>query len=279
MLGLPVARVPHVEQVDSVRSGEGLPGRWHQLRAPGRAPRAIPVVVDLSSLWAGPVCARALAARGAEVVKVESIRRPDGARRGPSVFFDRLHAGHRAVALDFDTAAGRDALRALVMAADVVIEASRPRALAQLDVRPDVLGPAGPPVWVSLTGHGREGPAGDRVAFGDDAAAGAGLVAPTPRGPVFVADAIADPLTGLAAAAAASRALRRSGRWLVDVSLSSVAAWVAAGGAAGNAWDTSAWAVVDEPPPPRPVDPSPAAAPALGAHTAEVLATLGAVSA
>jgi hypothetical protein len=96
---------------------------------------------------------------------------------------------------------------------------------------------------------------------------------------VFVADAIADPLTGLAAAAAASRALRGGGRWLVDVSLSGVAASVAARGAAGNAGETSAWTEVDDPPSPPPVEAPLAPAPALGAHTAEVLAALRAVPA
>jgi crotonobetainyl-CoA:carnitine CoA-transferase CaiB-like acyl-CoA transferase len=228
--------------------------------------------VDLSSLWAGPVCARILGDRGATVVKVESTERPDGARRGPPAFFDRLHRGQRAVALAFSSAEGRRDLRDLLTAADVVIEASRPRALAQLGAGPTDLGADGPGLWISITGHGRSGPAGDRVGFGDDAAAAGGLVAWTPAGPVFGGDALADPLTGLAAAAAWADAARREGgrRLLVDLALADIAAWVAAGdGGVGSEWDE-----VDDPPEPSPV-PAPAApAPALGADTESVLSSV-----
>jgi hypothetical protein len=89
------------------------------------------LVVDLSALWAGPVCARLLGLAGARVVKVESTTRPDGARAGSAPFFDWMHAGHESVALDFGSSDGRAALARLVERADVVIEASRPRALEQ----------------------------------------------------------------------------------------------------------------------------------------------------
>ena len=138
------------------------------------------------------------------------------------------------MALRFADPEGRRRLGDLVRAADVVIEASRPRALAQLGLAPGDLGPDGPTVWVSITGHGRSGAVADRVGFGDDAAAAGGLVAWTADGPVFGGDAVADPLTGLAAAAAVRRALTDAARaadaprrCLLDVSLAEVAAWVA----------------------------------------------------
>src|SRR5690606_37379834 len=82
------------------------------------------------------------------------------------------------VAVDLGTEDGRAALRRLLLAADVVIEASRPRALAGLgaahtDLR--ALGWDG--VWLSINGHGPTGAAADRVAFGDDAAVAGGLIA------------------------------------------------------------------------------------------------------
>jgi crotonobetainyl-CoA:carnitine CoA-transferase CaiB-like acyl-CoA transferase len=83
-------------------------------------------------------------------------------------------------------------------------------------------------VWLSITGYGR---AVDRVAFGDDAAVAGGLVAFDDRGPVFLADAIADPLTGVAGAVAVDAALRAGGTWIVDAAMAKVAAWVAAGAA------------------------------------------------
>ena len=65
------------------------------------------VVADLSSMWAGPLCARLLGLAGADVIKVETPGRPDGARSGNREFFDWLHAGHRSLAADFRRHAGR----------------------------------------------------------------------------------------------------------------------------------------------------------------------------
>ena len=116
-------------------------------------------------------------------------------------------------------------LARLLVGADVVLEASRPRALEQLglDARALVAG-GGPRVWASITGHGRTGSERDRVGFGDDAAVAGGLVAWGEQRPHFVADAVADPATGLIAAAAVVDALAQGGRWLLDISLAGVAA-------------------------------------------------------
>ena len=158
------------------------------------------LVVDFSALWAGPLCAHLLGLAGGRVVKVETPRRPDGARFGNAEFYDLLHQGHQSVVLDPDEPAGRRALHALVRRADIVIEASRPRALAGfgLDAAEFV---ADGGTWVSITAWGRDQ---DRVGFGDDVAAGCGLLAFDGDGlPVFGGDAIADPLAGLTAAALA----------------------------------------------------------------------------
>jgi crotonobetainyl-CoA:carnitine CoA-transferase CaiB-like acyl-CoA transferase len=202
-------------------------------------------------------------------VKVESVNRPDGARRGPPGFYDLLHGGHESVALDLRTASGIDRLRRLLLAADVVIEASRPRALRQLGIEAEAIVAAGPSVWVSITGHGRTGKEGGRVAFGDDGAAAGGLVADDDGGPCFVADAVADPLAGIAAATATVDALDQGGGWLLDVPMSRVAAHVA--GAEGRAsWTTGGPGEAA-----APVAPVPAArAPLLGEHTDAVLGAL-----
>ena len=125
-LGLPVTRVASVTREDgpAVR-------RSRKSAAPPRSLVGLRVV-DLSSLWAGPLCTRILADAGAEVVKVESTTRPDGARRGATSFFDLMNAGKKSVAVDFTSEAGRVALEALISTADVVVEASRPRALEGL---------------------------------------------------------------------------------------------------------------------------------------------------
>jgi len=223
LLGLPVAAL------DSV-GADGPAVRAVAVDSPEQ-PALDPVgavVVDLSSLWAGPLCGHLLGLAGATVIKVESSRRPDGARLGPARFFDLLHAGHLAVSLDLATDGGRELLGSLIRAADVVIEGSRPRALDQLGLGPGSLMAGGKTrAWVSVTGYGRSGPGAGRVAFGDDAAVAGGLVARRgPDGPWFFADAVADPLTGMVAAAAALAALASGRRWVLDVALARVAAAV-----------------------------------------------------
>lgn len=199
-----------------------------------RAPR----VLDLSALWAGPLCARLLRRCGAEVVKVESPQRPDGARRGNATFYARLNAGKRCVALDLATEAGRVQLAALIRAADIVIEGTRPRALRQFGLDPETLVRRVPGVtWISVTGYGREPGSAQRVAYGDDAAVAAGLshlqFEATGRH-FIVGDAIADPLTGLHAALAAWASWRDGGGRLISLALRDVVHHVVSFGLPGD---------------------------------------------
>jgi crotonobetainyl-CoA:carnitine CoA-transferase CaiB-like acyl-CoA transferase len=224
------------------------------------------IVVDLSALWAGPLCGDLLAGTGATVIKVESPTRPDGARRGAAAFFDLLNGRKRSVALDFGHAEGVETLRALIRRADVVIEASRPRAIEQLGIHADdEVRNGGPQIWISITGYGRTDTSA-RVAFGDDAAAGGGLVVWHEGIAMFCADAVADPISGLAAANACLDALASGGRWLLDVSMAGVCAELA-----GPTLPASPDVAV-APPRARPVL---RAASELGADTAQVLAELG----
>jgi hypothetical protein len=256
LLGLPVARVGEA-------TGPGV-ARLPLGPAPKRAPAGL-IVVDLSALWAGPLCGNLLAGAGATVIKVESPSRPDGARRGPPAFFDLLNGQKRSVSLDFGHQADVETLRALIRRADVVIEASRPRALEQLGVHADdAVRGGGPQIWISITGYGRADPRA-RVAFGDDAAAGGGLVVWRDGTAMFCADAIADPITGLTAANACLDALASGGRWLLDVSMAGVCAELA-----GPTLPTSPDVAI-APPRARRVE---RAASELGADTAQVLAEL-----
>jgi hypothetical protein len=195
---------------------------------PRRGPaRRAPLVVDLSALWAGPLCAQLLRLAGAGVWKLESSGRPDGARAGAPAFFDLLNAGKRSIALDLGCATGRAWLARVLACADIVVESSRPRALRQLGIEAEAwLRGAPGRVWVSLTGYGRREPEAGWVAFGDDAAAAAGLAAATgtPARPLFCGDAVADPLAGLHAALAALAAWRLGESALLDVSLVGVVA-------------------------------------------------------
>jgi hypothetical protein len=223
LLGLPIARVGEAADPRQRRRAAVVSTRLGD--APPRPDVTGTLVIDLSALWAGPLCGDLLARSGATVVKVESTQRPDGARRGARAFYDLLNADKQSVALDLHTPGGVRILRALAQRADVVIEASRPRALAQFGLHAeDLVSAGGPQIWVSITGHGR---AGNQVAFGDDAAAAGGLVTHTDNGPLFCVDAVADPLTGLAAANACLDALRAGGHWLLDVSMAAVCAEMA----------------------------------------------------
>jgi CoA-transferase family III len=186
------------------------------------------VVVDFSAMWAGPLCAWILGLLGANVTKVEDPARPDAARVGDPWLFERLHVGQQVVHVSFSDVARRDRLRAVVSDADVVVESSRPRALAQLGFDPAEFLAARPGrTWVSVTGYGRDEPLANRVAFGDDAAAAGGLVGwSAPGTPVFCADAVADPLSGLCGAFGALASIVAGGGHLVDVSMSAVSAAV-----------------------------------------------------
>ena len=177
-----------------------------------------PLVLDFSALWAGPLASSLLAMLGAEVVKVESVHRPDGARRGHAGFYGVLNGGKRCVAIDFGEAEQLARLLALVARADIVIEGSRPHALRRLGVERDAF-VAGGGIWIAITGHGDP----ERVGFGDDAA-------------------IADPLTGLHAALAAWTAWlnRRSG--VIPLSLAGTTAFAMQAGTASGG-ELEAWQV------------------------------------
>ncbi|MFE7746344.1 CoA transferase [Nocardia sp. NPDC057455] len=242
------------------------------------APRPVEglLVVDFSALWAGPLCAHLLGSAGARVVKVETPNRPDGARRGNPDFYALLHHGHESVVLDPTDPAGRRALLALVDAADIVIEGSRPRALAQFGIDADAAVARGA-CWISITAAGRRS---SRIGFGDDIAAAAGLVAYDSTGaPVFAGDAIADPLTGITAAALAMSVPPGGGGMLWDISMTDVVAAtltpepVPATLRRGDTWyiDTRTGPVPVRDPTPR--IPAGSAADS-GADTARVLASL-----
>jgi hypothetical protein len=181
---------------------------WHTILHPGSGTKTpthtAPLVLDFSGLWAGPLCGHLLQLQGARVIKIESLRRPDGARQGPTEFYNLMNEGRESAAFDFTAERDLVKLRRLVERADIVIESSRPRALRQLGIDAVALVEANPGLsWISITGYGRDEPESNWVAFGDDAGVAAGLsamMAQAGETPVFCGDAIADPMTGLHAA-------------------------------------------------------------------------------
>jgi hypothetical protein len=200
------------------------PPRIHPMGTRAAARRfADLLVADLSSMWAGPLCGQLLAHAGATVVKVESPRRPDGTRQGNRQFFDWMNGEKLSYCLDFGSQA--DELRELLSVADIVIEGSRPAALARRGLGPDHIAPRAGRIWLRISGYDQD-PA--RPAFGDDAAVAGGLVSTNADGPVFCGDAIADPLTGLEATSAVTESLARGGGELIHVSMAEIAAGYAA---------------------------------------------------
>ena len=224
MMGLAVAALPKRLPACSFSS-------WitrQRLAAPVETLGRQPLVLDLSSLWAGPLCAQILQDCGARVIRVESTKRPDGARFGVQSFFDLLNGGKESVALRLDTQHGRSCLKGLLTAADIVIEGSRPRALENMGIDAARFVAQGQvKVWLSITGYGRAEGNRDWIAFGDDAAVAAGLSNTIGLPPVFCSDAVADPLTGLHAAVAVLQSWLSGGGELLDVSLFSVAQSIA----------------------------------------------------
>jgi len=201
--------------------------------------RTQPLVIDLASLWAGPLCTQLLGAMGARVIKVESVSRPDGARQGPARFFDLLNGNKQSVALDLAADCGRRQLRALLERADIVVESARPRGLEQMGIQAaDIARAREGCVWLSITGYGRDAPMRDWIAYGDDAGVAAGLswlLRERHHRNLFCADAVADPLTGLHAALLAWAAWSRGGGVLLDVSLRGIVAHCIASGSTDDA--------------------------------------------
>ncbi len=217
LLGLAVADVGHIPVT---------PADWVAVAAsshPVANRRTMPRVLDLSSLWAGPLCSKLWQLAGAEVLKIEGSQRPDGARAGSREFFDTLNNGKDCRSLDLHRLSGHRALLELIKQSDIVLEASRPRALRQMGIIAEDLVDEVPGLtWVSITGYGRSEPQGNWVAYGDDAGVSAGLSAilhrVTGKWRVY-GDAIADPLTGLHAALAGWASWATGGGHLLELSL------------------------------------------------------------
>jgi hypothetical protein len=193
--------------------------------APSREARPLSelTVIDLTSMWAGPLCALLLRCAGASVLKVEARARRDGARLDER-FYSWLHPpGQAELILDLGTPAGREQLRDLLESADVVLESSRPRALRQLGLGVEQLSLQPGVVWAAITARGPAEPMA--VGFGDDAAVAGGLVAMgAERTAMFCGDAIADPITGMFAAAEVLEAIEDGGGMHLGISMAGCAA-------------------------------------------------------
>ncbi|MFF9452148.1 CaiB/BaiF CoA transferase family protein [Streptomyces flaveolus] len=184
---------------------------------PVPAPLAGLRVLDLATLFAGPLAATMLGDFGAEVVKVEHPTRPDPSRgHGPSkdgvgLWWKLLGRNKRTITLDLSKPAGRTTLLRLAATADVVIENFRPGTLEKWDLGWDELSAVNPRlVLTRVTGFGQFGPYARRPGFGTLAEAMSGFAAMTgepdapPTLPPF---GLADSIAALATAYAVMTAL------------------------------------------------------------------------
>jgi len=174
-------------------------------------------VLDLATLFAGPLAATMLGDFGAEVIKVEHPAKPDPSRgHGPSkdgigLWWKLLGRNKRTITLDLSRPGGRETLLRLAATADVIIENFRPGTLEKWDLGWEELSAANPRlVLARVTGFGQFGPYAHRPGFGTLAEAMSGFAAITgepgspPTLPPF---GLADSIAGLATAYAVMTAL------------------------------------------------------------------------
>lgn len=179
-------------------------------------------IVDLTAFWAGPAATHLLAAFGADVVKVESIQRPDGIRYSGGMrtdvddwweygwVFHAMNTNKRSVTLDLGSDEGRGLFRALVAGADVVIENFSPRVMDHFGLTADVLLKINPRLVVTrMPAFGLAGPWRERVGFAPTMEQLGGLtwVTGLPETPPVTPRGACDPLAGVHAAFAVLAAL------------------------------------------------------------------------
>ena len=187
-------------------------------------------VVDVSTVVAGPGCARYLADFGADVVKVE---RPGGDTTRSMGWLDPADdvtlwwklsgRNKRSIVLDLKDASDLDLFRRLVDRADVLVENFRPGTLERLGLAPDDLIASNPRLVVTrVSGFGQDGPYASRPGFATLAEAMSGFAAINgePDGaPLLPPIALTDEVTALVAAFATMVALHSGVGQVVDVNL------------------------------------------------------------
>ena len=195
-------------------------------------------VVDLGSAWAGPMAGQLLADMGAEVIKVESRARMDGMRLGRPMVGEDLSGGDRglwpelqpvfhglnrnklSVTLNLRTDAGRDILRRLAAASDVVLSNFSPGVLQRLGMDFEALRAVKPDIVVAaMPAFGDAGPLRDMVAYAPIIQAMSGMMSlvgyPPEEGEPLVGElqaAWSDTVAALCAALGVVAALRRRNR-------------------------------------------------------------------
>ena len=187
--GFKAPRVPYRLQSSEPRPlgrAPDLDEHGAELRAEAAGPPPPARIIDLSAFWAGPVLVEALAALGADVIKVESIQRPDGMRFAGAVrnevlwewahVFHGANTGKRAITLDLNSDDGRALLRRLVEGADALVENFSVRVMDHFGLSWETLHAWNPGlVMLRMPAWGLEGPWRDRTGFAANVEQASGL--------------------------------------------------------------------------------------------------------
>ena len=220
-------------------------------RSPAAADPEMPFadvkVLDLSTFWAGAYLTCYLGAFGAEIVKVESVQRPDGHRYSGawahegerwyerSAMWQGTNLNKRDITLDLTSDEGNELVRRLIRQADVVVENFSPRVIEHfgldyeslVELKPDV-------IFLRMPGFGLQGPWREHVGWAANFEQTSGMAAVTgyADGPPCNLQGPADPIVGVHAGVALLAALehrRRTGEGqLIEIAQIEVAASVAA---------------------------------------------------
>ncbi len=163
----------------------GAPPTGSVVADPARALDGIRVV-DLGWVLAAPIGTRLLASFGAEVIRVESSRKPDSMRQqhGPDGkpdpdlggLFNTVNAGKKSLAVDLTTDAGLEVLKDLIATADLVVNNFRPGALDRMGLGYETLRALKDDiVLLNMPGAHRYGPWAVRSSMGNILMAASGF--------------------------------------------------------------------------------------------------------
>jgi crotonobetainyl-CoA:carnitine CoA-transferase CaiB-like acyl-CoA transferase len=204
-------------------------------------------VLDLTTFWAGAYLTCYLGAFGADIVKVESIQRPDGFRYSGAFPFEgddwyersglwqATNLNKKDLTLDLTSPRGLEIAKRLAAQADVVVENFSPRVVENFGLDYESLAALKPDViFVRMPGFGLHGPWRDYVgwALNFEQTAGMSAVTGYPDGPPCNPQGPADPIVGVHATTALLAALEHRSRTgagqLIEVAQIEVAACVTA---------------------------------------------------
>ncbi len=188
----------------------------------GQPPFAGIRVLDLTWFWSGPSATMLLGALGADVIKLESVQRPDSYRftlADPSrpcwwewsPLWNDANCDKRGITLDLTHPKGRALFERLLAQADVVISNFSNRVMPNLGYDAERLLALNPRlIVVTMPGYGPGGPWEDYVGYGVsfEQLAVCASVTGYPDGPPIIMGGFSDPVAGMHAVSAIEMALR-----------------------------------------------------------------------